>query len=440
MMRHRRRDSGISMVLVVILIFLALIGTAVAAVMWGDWQAAELRLKALKDMEPVLAAEAAKLKDDIARCNEATGLPPREDGTLDAAKAAETLKKWRQEYWSPDHYNKFPFTPSDKGPKNIAQAQVDEFNRSRDASDYLNTLESLISIAVARTAHVQNRAGQLLVDQKNATESAAAIAKIVPDLPKRKEEIKAGLLKEIQRLGEEITKENEQYNVRKTAHTESRAKAEAEITADVEKFAADEIKVNNEIRELRRQLEELKLKEVISHQISFVHGKILRPDVPNRTAFIDIGARERVVPGLKFLVGKKGAMGEFDFKAKVEVKKAWMTYAEVAIVEVFNPKERPVVDGDQLVNPLFSKERALKIAFVGEERPTKLRYATDEAARRIKEIGSEVKREITLDLDYVVFTEGTATKPRESYDNFRKAVFLEIPIAEASDIFKFLGD
>jgi hypothetical protein len=80
------------------------------------------------------------------------------------------------------------------------------------------------------------------------------------------------------------------------------------------------------------------------------------------------------------------------------------------------------------------------IAFVGEDRPTKLRYTTDEAARRIKEIGSEVRREITLDLDYVVFTEGTSTKPRESYDNFRKAVFLEIPIAEASDIFKFLGD
>jgi len=428
------------MILVVVLIFIALIGVAVATVMWSDWQDQEVRLKALKDAEIALQNEEAAIKQAVTKCNEATGIPAKEDGTLDAAKAAEILKKWRQEYWSPDHYNKFPFTAPEKGPKNIAQAQVDEFLRSREQSDYLNTLESLIAIAAARTSHVQNRSGQLLVDQKNAAESAAAIAKIVPELPKPKEEMKARLLKEIQRLGEEITKENEQYNARKTLHTEARSKAEMEITADVEKYAADEIKVNNEIRELRRQLEELKLKEVISHQISFVHGKILRPDVPNKTAFIDIGARERVVPGLKFLVGKKGLHGAFDFKAKVEVKKAWMTYAEVAIVEVFNPKERPVVDGDQLVNPLFSKERPLVIAFVGEDRPTKLRYSTDEAARRIREIGSEVRREITLDLDYVVFTEGTTTKPRESYDNFRKAVFLEIPIAEASDIFKFLGD
>jgi len=208
----------------------------------------------------------------------------------------------------------------------------------------------------------------------------------------------------------------------------------------VEKFASDEIRVNNEIRELRRQLEELKVKEVISHELSFIHGKILRPDVPNKTAFIDIGARERVVPGLKFLVGKKGMHGKFDYKAKVEVKKAWMTYAEVAIVEVFNPKERPVVDGDYIVNPLFSKDRPIVVAFVGEERPTRLRYSVDEATRRIREIGSEVRKEVALDVDYVIFTEGTSSKPRENYDAFKKAVFLEIPIAEASDVYRFLGD
>jgi hypothetical protein len=428
------------MILVVVLIFLTLIGVVVATVMWSEWKDQEERLKALKNTETALQNQDAAIRQAITKCNEATGIQAKEDGTLDASKAAEILKKWRQEYWSPDHYNKFPFTAPEKGPKIIPEGQVKDFLTAREQSDYLNTLESLIGIAAARTSHVQNRMGQVQVDQNNAQVSAAEISKIVDELPKPKEAMKAALLAESKRLGEEITKENEQYNARKTKHTEDRAKAEMEIQADVEKYAADEIKVNNEIRELRRQLEELKLKEIISHQISFVHGKILRPDIPNRTAFIDIGARERVVPGLKFLVGKKGFQGSFDYKAKVEVKKAWMTYSEVAIIEVYNPRERPVVDGDHIVNPLFSKERPLVIAFVGEERPTKLRYSVDEAARRIKEIGSVVRREITLDLDYVVFTEGTASKPRESYDNFRKAVFLEIPLAEASDIFKFLGD
>ena len=45
-----------------------------------------------------------------------------------------------------------------------------------------------------------------------------------------------------------------------------------------------------------------------------------------------------------------------------------------------------------------------------------------------------------LDVDYVVFTEAGSQKTRESYDPFKKAVFLEIPIADATDIFRFLGD
>ena len=52
----------------------------------------------------------------------------------------------------------------------------------------------------------------------------------------------------------------------------------------------------------------------------------------------------------------------------------------------------------------------------------------------------EVRKEVSLDVDYVIFTEAGAQKTRESYDPFKKAVFLEIPIADASDIFRFLGD
>jgi hypothetical protein len=280
---------------------------------------------------------------------------------------------------------------------------------------------------------------QLEIDLDVAKMQAANRVAISPEYPKRPTEMRDQLIKAIQKVGEERTAEDAQYNTRKTKFTEDRAKAEMEIAAEVEKYAADEIKINNEIRELKRQLEELKVKEIISHNITFVHGKILNPDLPNKTAFIDIGARERVVPGLKFLVGRRGTQGSFSFKGKVEVKKAWMTYCEVSIIEVYDPKERPVVEGDLLVNPLFSKDGPVRVAFVGEERPVRLRYSVDEATRRIKEIGSDVGK-VGLDVDYVIFTEGTSSKPRESYEDFKKAVFLEIPIAEASEIFRFLGD
>ena len=122
----------------------------------------------------------------------------------------------------------------------------------------------------------------------------------------------------------------------------------------------------------------------------------------------------------------------------MEVKKAWMTTSEVAILEVYESGEHPLVEGDQLVNPLFSRERPLVMAFVGEDRPVRLRYSVDEASRRIREIGSTVRKDVSLDLDDVVFTEVGPQKQRESYEAYRKAVFLEIPIAEASDLFRFL--
>lgn len=428
------------MILVVILIFITLITGVVAAVMWADYKQQERRLEALKKIEPELAAEEAAIRNAMAKCNEATGFPAGEGGLLDSTKPADALKKWRQEYWSPDHLNKFPFTPSEKGDvKKMSDSDVTRFNEARDNTRYRDTLEQIIDLAVQRTSHAKNRMEQLAVDLRIAQDQAAGVAKVAPEIPKAKEAMKGQLLQQITKLQEEIAKENEQYNARKTKLTEDKAKAEMEVATETEKYAGDEIKVNNEIRELRRQLEELKVKEIISHEINFVHGKILRPDVPNKTAFIDIGARERVVPGLKFLVGKKGALGKFDYKAKIEVKKAWMTYSEVAITEIYDAKQRPVVDGDLIVNPLFSKERALVVAFVGEDRPTK-GYATDEATRRILEIGSEVRKEITLDLDYVIFTEAKKDKERTAYDPFRKAVFLEIPIAEAKDIYRFLGD
>lgn len=440
MVRLRRRDAGISMILVVILIFMTLISAVIAAALWADYKQAERRLDSLKKIKDELLNEEAAIKAAMTKCNEATGYPASDAGTLDASKPAESLKKWRQEYWSPEHLNKFPFTPPEKGEvKKMSDQDVTRFNEARDTTHYRDTLEQLIDLAVQRTSHFKNRMEQLQIDLKIAQDQGAALAKVAPTIPEQKERLKAQLLAQITTLQGEIAKENEQYAARKTQLTEAKAKAEMEVQVETEKYAGDEIKVGNETRELRRQLEELKVKEIISHEINFVHGKVLRPDVPNKSAFIDIGARERVVPGLKFLVGKKGPLGKFDYKAKIEVKKAWMTYSEVAIVEIYNPKERPVVDGDLIVNPLFSKERPIVVAFVGEDRPTKL-YSSDEAGRRILEIGSQVRKDVALDLDYVIFTEAKRDKDRLSYDAFRKAVFLEIPVAEARDVYRFLGD
>ncbi len=442
MTHRRRRDAGISMVLVIVLILLTLILAVAATILWADFKEKERLAKILKELPPKLDQREQEIRMQMKAINAPLGIPMKGEGGMDLplSEQVELMRKHRAEYVSGDALNKFPLIQDPKAPpKMLTQDQVKAFDSARDESEYMDTLEELVRPAAARAFHHWNRMKQLEIDLDVAKMQAANRVAIAPEYPKRPTEMRDQLIKAIQAIGEERTKEDTDYNTRKTKFTEDRAKAEMEIQAEVEKYAADEIKINNEIRELKRQLEELKVKEVISHTITFVHGKVLNPDVPNKIAFIDIGARERVVPGLKFLVGRRGTQGSFSYKGKIEVKKAWMTYCEVSIIEIYDPKERPIVEGDLLVNPLFSKDGPVTVAFVGEERPTRLRYSVDEATRRIKEIGSDV-RKVGLDVDYVIFTEGTSSKPRESYEDFKKAVFLEIPIAEASEIFRFLGD
>ena len=430
------------MILVMILIVFTLIVLVGACIFWANYKDAERRAAALRAYQNRLINEAEEIKNLLAKNNEPTGIQLGDEGKLSAPKANEAMKKWRDEYVSVSALEKFPLVPPLQGERpTIKKDDADKFNRVRDESAYMATLQALINPAISRTNHYKNRMEQLQVELQIAENQKKSREAVAPEMPKKKEETRTALQKEIAKLNEQIATEKTQYNERKAKFTEDKTKSEADIAKDTEEYAAYEIKVNNEIRELKRQLEELKVKEVIKHEINFIHGKIIRPDVPNKTAFIDIGSRDRVVPGLKFLVGNRGVQGKFEYKAKVEVKKAWIHTCEVAIIEIYD-KDKPVVEGDHIVNPLFHKERPVVMAFVGEENPLRLRpnYSVNEATRRIREIGSEVRKEVTLDVDYVIFTEAGSQKTRESYDPYKKAVFLEIPIADASEVFRFLGD
>jgi len=427
------------MILVIVLVVFTLIITVGAAIFWANYKDAERRAALIRRETDRQDAEIAVITAQLAKVNEATGLKTGDEGRLSAPQANEAMKKWREEYISPTAFEKYPLVPPQAGDGRMKKEDADKLIRARDESSYMRTLQALINPAISRTNHYKNRMEQLQLDLTSAEAQKKSRETVAPEIPKKNEETIASLQKEIARLNEETARHNTQYNERKTKFNEDKTKAEQEAATEVEKYAADEIKINNEIRELKRQLEELKVKEIIKHEINFVHGKIIKPDVPNKVAFINIGSRERVTPGLKFLVGNRGVQGKFEYKAKVEVKKAWMTYCEVAIIESYD-KDKPVVEGDGIVNPLFSKDRPIIMAFVGEDRPLYLKHSVDEATRRIREIGSEVRKDVSLDVDYVIFTEAGSQKTRENYDPFKKAVFLEIPIADATEIFRFLGD
>lgn len=433
--RAWRRDAGIHMVLVVLLVLITVALVYAATIIFAQFKEAERVAKALKQEITILEEREGRIKAEIDRAILPTGLAGKEgEIKLPITEAADLARKNREEYMNAARPNRLPLVEPKGGVDDAKVAAV------REGSSLYGTLQEQVVLAAAWADIYKNRAAQLSLEVETAKQQADNRDKIKPDIMKRKQEYKDLLLGRIQEVNKFISDENAAYEERKKKLAEDKAKAEMEMTEEAAKFAEYEIKILNETRELRRQLEDLKVKEVIKHDATVVHGRVLRPDVPNKTAFIDVGSRERVVPGLKFLVGRRGLQGKFEIKGKIEVKKAWVTYSEVSIIEVSEAAERPITEGDQIVNPLFSKERPVIVAFAGEERARFLKYSVDEATRRIKEIGSEVRKDLGLDVDYMIFTETGIGRQRESYESFRKAVFLEMPVADASDIFRFLGD
>jgi hypothetical protein len=121
------------------------------------------------------------------------------------------------------------------------------------------------------------------------------------------------------------------------------------------------------------------------------------------------------------------------YKGEIEVKRVWPHRSQVRVVVAYDPS-RPILKGDVLINPLFDIRRPKVVAFSGETASRKLRMSVNEATRRILEIQSVVKPETTVDLDFLITTDAF-----EGDKNYLKAVELQIPIASASDVLKFLG-
>jgi hypothetical protein len=431
------------MIIVVALVLLT-IGLSIAAlILYAQRMQAERLQAALKAEKDRLLNEEQKLNKQKNDAYPPSGFQP-EGGMLPTTQVAEKAAETRKVYWSVERMNSYPtLGGKTQGQTKLSEEHASVWQTSAGQSDLFTTLQDQVALAAAWVYLYKNRAEQLQLELESAKGQVAECQKAQPDINVKRKARITDLQERIQKVSQQTAEENSAFNDRKNQLVEARAKAEEESEKEQQVFHQYEIRINHETRELRRQLEVLKVKEVIKHEITSVHGRIIRPDIPNKIAFINIGSRERVVPGLKFLVGRKGVQGKFNYKGKIEVKKVWMTLSEVAILTVNDTTNHPIVEGDYLVNPLFSKERPIVVTFAGEKNPPRLRYSVDEATRRLREIGSEVRPKLTLDVDYVIFTDVAGKKTPLDYDVYEKAVFLEIPVAEAGGeegLFRFLED
>lgn len=392
--------------------------TVAALYYWTDWKDALAKLDALKrEADDPVKGLTRQYEDQVKEIGDVlpyTGFTKSgEDGMPPTPKAKDELRK-RQEELLNDPYRK----------------------KDVDRQLSLDTLEDCVVVAVKDLDAALKKRDSADVEKRRTEGSAEKVKVREPEAQQTGEKTVAEIQVEIQAKASELQKLNAEFTATQQQEEEETKKNTAEFEAAEKKHKDEVIRMGNVIQELIRQLEEVKHREVIRYDVDEVHGKIYQVDTEGRRAFIDIGSAQRVVKNLRFRVAVPGDFGRLRYKGEVEVKRVWPTRAETAITAV-DDREHPLVAGDLLVNPLFDAHRATGkvVAFAGEPASHLFRYNVNEATRRIIEIGSTVRDQATIDLDFLIVTEGY-----EGHRDYLKAVELQIPVAFAADILRFLGN
>jgi flagellar basal body-associated protein FliL len=431
--RLMRRDRGISLAVVILLVFVTMVLCFVAIAMWArrsELNAEKTRLLAVKRDEEAAALEIQKQQAEGVL---PTGLPGGETGVPSVEEALNAVR---------DRRNEIFVKPGDPpAPESVTAFREERFGTFQAL---LTELSHRITLLMLRHQRVdlEARLAKVYVDAKTAAR---------PEQMKAREDFKKKLTDQINDLNNRITEVTNTYNTNKATLQAQVDKLQGEIDLELAKFRDDERRETGKIRKMQHDLDQMRQKEVIKHRVNVAHGKVLRPDVAQKVAYIDLGSRDRVQPGLRFMAARTGREGKFEFKALLEVKKVWLDTSEVAIVRAY-PGGGPVIDGDMIINPFYNPRRPVIVGFAGhkgdrafnlklaENNPKPLRFSAREAANRIKEIGSEARMDVTLDADFVLFTEvSDEHRSRDQWEDYKKAVLLEIPLADAAEYYEYLG-
>ncbi len=159
------------------------------------------------------------------------------------------------------------------------------------------------------------------------------------------------------------------------------------------------------------------------------HGAILR--VANKhTAFVDLGRRDFLRPGLVFEVYEQRGATRFH-KGMIEVNRVDDTWSQVTITQAGSELE-PIIAGDKIWSPFFRKDRAPRIAFAGEKLATPL-LSLDLMKRKLGEAGVTVANDVGVDTDYVIAIDGYQDSPM-----YEKARLFGVMILRESEILTYI--
>jgi len=252
----------------------------------------------------------------------------------------------------------------------------------------------------------------------------------------------ASLQAELKRVQEETAAQLKAKDEQLSQFQARAASLEEQLNRErVERQQADRLR-EIEIARLQRQRQELlaKLEELNPSEfdpykiLKKADGKILRAIPGSDVVFINIGARDRVKPGLSFEVFSP--FGErangFRGKASIEVTAVTEDTAECRVTR--QTPGRPIVEGDLIVNIAYEPKRAPRFVVRGEFDLDYDGVADLDGVERIESMvrawGGQVVDQVDQSTDFVVLGLGPSV-PSFSSRRQVSAVFEELARTQA---------
>jgi hypothetical protein len=296
----------------------------------------------------------------------------------------------------------------------------------------LPTVISDYQAATARIGDLQSQIAQLRADldarQNENTTALAGKDATISDLQSELDDTRNSLSEQIVDLERQRDALRDQYRELDDRLTQTEAEKDAEIAAV--RVASTTMKQRNDILSSRLNK--------VQRRSDAADGAILTANARINKAWIDLGRKNRVAPGLQFEILDQvtGAL-----KGRLEVASVEDARAECLVLSVAD-KYNPIASGDPIRNAVFDPDRQPVAVLLGNGFGA---YSADEMKIKLAQVGISVSDDVTVETDYLLlgtpfFDEETGDIVAwEQQDAHRAARGLSVEIVPRRDWLSWLG-
>jgi len=326
---------------------------------------------------------------------------------------------------------------------------------------------------------IRNLNEQLTAERAAYAETSESLEKLREELEsteKQMQELSAQAARDMAKLRDQLRAKEQQVAEMHERHLADLKRAREELEDVRNRLTRDIVKRSYQIQEYLNQLEKkdaritvlLKRLDELSPETKDVvarqpDGEVLRVLAQENVCYINIGSKDRVVPGLAFTVYPSvGIPSSGEGKGQLVVINVREDVSECRIVS--ERLDNPINVGDLVANVAFDARRNYKFVVEGE---FDLRGVGEPSVDQTREVeiliersGGEIVDEVTIETDFVVLGEEPVRPPRppesappadwtiyqqqlRRYERYhevmRTAQSMQVPILNTNRFLAFIG-